>query len=409
MEDLVEIARDPRVRVTAGEPVVALEGGLQPFLFCSSRGTLVMQAQLPEKPYGTKDKMVYASRMATTVSRDGGRSWRPFVHLAGHDEANLEGGVVELRDGTILMLDTYVVPGTAQGKGVGELWVSRDDWKTLEGPRDVPFTLPRVNFDASSDDGGHQHRAARLHRSILELPGGELLTTMYSWYPEDTAPCSYMPKMMKTRSVIVRSSDGGDSWTAGATIAADPAVGTEGFGEPVVERVSVGPLKGRLVCLMRTGRDLYGCHSDDGGLTWSRYAAVAFPGVDIYAVEAWQGRFANGTDDLTRRYPWMQGAVVDPDLIEMRSGVFACAFGVRIPEKACWADPGYPRNGNYLAFSLDHGRTWTHVVELTSGVLTTHYMGVRELRDGELAVAYDLGAWGKPGRRAMCRSVRVKL
>lgn len=409
MDELVVVARDPRVRVTAGEPVVAMEGGLQPFLFCSSRGTLVMQAQLPEKPWGTKGKMVYASRMATAVSRDGGRSWQPFVHKPRHDEVNLEGGVVELRDGTILMLDTYVVPGAEPGRGVGELWVSRDDWKTLEGPRDVPFDLPRVNFDGSSDDGGHPHRAMRLHRSILELPSGELVAPAYTWYPEDTAPCSYTPTMMKTRSILVHSRDRGESWVAGSTIAADPAVGTEGFGEPVIERISRGPAAGRLLCLMRTGREMYGCHSDDEGRSWSRYLPVALPGIDIYAVEEWRDRFAGRTDGIVKKYPWMQGAVVDPDLVEMRSGVLACAFGVRIPEKACWADPSYPRNGNYVALSLDHGASWSHVLQLTSGIMTTHYMGLREVRDGELAVVYDLGAWGKPGRRAMCRSLEVEL
>lgn len=408
MENMLVVARDERVRVTTGEPVVAMEGGLQPFLFCSSRGTLVMQAQLPEKPFGTKNRMTYAWRMATAVSRDGGRSWHRFVHQDDHDEVNIEGGAVELRDGTVLMLDTYVVPAREPGIGTGELWRSHDDWRTLEGPHDVAFHLPLVDFDASSDDGGHPHRAARLHRSIIELPSGELLTTMYAWHAEDRAPCSYTPTMMKTRCIIVRSRDRGETWAAGGTIAADPAVGTEGFGEPVIARVSRGPASGRLLCLMRTGRDLYGCHSDDDGRSWSRYAPVSIPGIDIYAVEQWRDRFAGRSDAIVKKYPWMQGAVVDPDLVEMRCGILACAFGVRIPEKACWADPTFPRNGNYVAFSLDQGSTWSHVVQLTSGMMTTHYMGLREVRDGELAVVYDLGAWNQPGRRAMCRVMSVE-
>jgi hypothetical protein len=353
MEEPTELARDRRIRVSGTEPVLAIDGGLQPFLFCSSRGTLVVQSQLPERPFGTKRKMTFSWRLGTAVSRDGGRSWQRFVHEPGKDEVNLEGGVAALGDGTILALDTYVVPRGSPGRGVGELWVSRDDWRSLEGPADVDFELPRVVFDASSDDGGHPHRAARLHRSILEPPGGELIGSMYAWYAEDTAPNAYMPSMKKTRSILVRSADRGRSWRAGATIAADSGVGTEGFGEPVVARVTRGECAGRLVCLMRTGGDLYGCHSDDDGASWSPARPVSLPGVDIYDTPSWEARFAARTDDLVKRYPWMQGSVVDPDLVEMRSGVLACAVGVRIPERACWGDDhplrGAPRGARRRA------------------------------------------------------------
>ena len=47
-----------------------------------------------------------------------------------------------------------------------------------------------------------------------------------------------------------------------------------------------------------------------------------------------------------------------------------------IPQKACWAHPEHSWNGNYLAFSLDHGETWNNVVRMTSGVLTTHYVAI---------------------------------
>jgi hypothetical protein len=69
--------------------------------------------------------------------------------------------------------------------------------------------------------------------------------------------------------------------------------------------------------------------------------------------------------------------VVDPDLIELRSGLLVAAFGVRVPQKLCWQHPEHPWNGNYLAFSYDHGATWKNVVRMTSGVLTTHYMAIR--------------------------------
>ena len=51
-----------------------------------------------------------------------------------------------------------------------------DDWKTLDGPRDVLFDMPNAKFDGSSDDGGRPHSAQRAHRRILELPNGDLIT-----------------------------------------------------------------------------------------------------------------------------------------------------------------------------------------------------------------------------------------
>src|SRR5262249_6159922 len=105
----------------------------------------------------------------------------------------------------------------------------------------------------------------------------------------------------------------------------------------------------------------------------------------------------------------LRGAVVDPDLIELRSGLLVAAFGVRVPQKLCWQHPEFPWNGNYLAFSRDHGRTWSTVVRSTSGVLTTHYMAIKETpQNGTLYMAYDLGGWSKGlPRDVVGRTVKV--
>jgi hypothetical protein len=70
--------------------------------------------------------------------------------------------------------------------------------------------------------------------------------------------------------------------------------------------------------------------------------------------------------------------VVDPDLIELRNGLLVAAFGVRVPQRLCWKYPEHFWDGNYLAFSHDRGKTWSNVLRMTSGVLTTHYMAVEE-------------------------------
>ena len=394
------IEADGKLRLDFGPENPVLPRGLQPSLLRSAKGTLIVQAQIPEKPFPTK-RMVYPSAMETRISRDDGATWTKIPLKPGENGLNMEGGAVQLHDGTILALDTYIVPGQKPDEGIGQLYTSTNDWQTLEGPLNVDFDLPNVNFYASKDDGGHPHDAQRLHRRILELPNGDLLTTFYGQLNGDKTPATYMPLMMKARVMLVRSHDRGLHWKFIATVAVDPAVGTEGFCEPVIARISQGPKAGRLLCLMRTGRELREAISDDEGATWSPSQPLVFAGLDIYRTELWVDHFRNfkgakgklldenNPDDL-------RGAVVDPDLIELRSGLLIATFGVRVPQKACWAHPEHSWNGNYLAISTDHGETWKNVVRLTSGVLTTHYTAIEEtLTDNKLFVTYDLGGWSK--------------
>jgi len=398
------IESEGRLRFTFGKELLVLPRGLQPSLLRTASGALVLQAQVPEKTFPT-DRMVYFNAMETRVSRDAGQTWTKIPLKPGENGLNMEGGAVQLRDGTILALDTYIMPGKRSGEGIGQLYSSTNDWRTLEGPQDVTFELPGVNFHASTDDGGRPHNAQRLHRRILELPNGDLLTTLYGWMEGDDTPCTYTPAMKKTRVMLVRSTNKGRHWKLVATIAVDPAMGTEGFGEPVLARVSTGEKAGRLICLMRTGRELRECTSDDEGATWSPHRPRVIAGLDIYRTELWVDMLRNAKDFrgklLDENNPdELRGAVVDPELIELRSGLLVAAFGVRVPQKLCWRHPEHSWNGNYLAISRDHGKTWSHVVRMTSGVLTTHYMAVEEtLTDNQIFVTYDLGGWSKGMKR----------
>lgn len=389
---------DGKLRLTFGDERMVLPRGLQPSMLCTKSGTLVVQAQVPEKPFPSK-RMTYFAAMETVVSRDGGQSWTKIPLKPGENGLNMEGGAVQLRDGTILALDTYIAPGEREGEGIGQLYTSTDDWRTLQGPQDVVFELTGVDFFASTDDGGRPHNAQRLHRRIIELPNGDLLTTFYGWIKGDNTPSTYNPKMMKTRMMLARSTNRGQRWKLVSNVAVDPKVGTEGLGEPVLARVSQGPHTGRLICLMRTGRELYETISDDEGLTWTPARPRVFAGLDIYRTELWVDMFRNFPDFKGRLLDEnnpdeLRGAVVDPDLIELRSGLLVAAFGVRVPQKLCWRHPQHPWNGNYLAFSRDHGKTWSNVVRMTSGILTTHYMAIEETpTDNKLFVTYDHGGW----------------
>jgi len=395
---LVVLAADPRVSLTMHPPVAIIAGdGRQPFLFCSSQGTLFCQSQLNLAPFYTKKKEVYHGRIASAISRDFGQTWQPWTYQANHDDVNIEGGMVECADGTILLLDTYIMPGARPEHGVGEVWKSHDDLHTFVGPSDADFYLPKIEWGGSTGDNGSPHTSARLHRSVIEMPNHDLLTLVYSRFKGDTAPSAYMPTMMKSRVVVLRSSDQGAHWAYLATVGVDSGVGTEGFGEPVLVRLSQGSHAGRLLCLMRTGRDLYGSHSDDGGATWAVPAPVAFPGIDIYDTKQWEHLYADAQAPGYVPISEMIGAAVDPDLIEMHDGTLVCAVGVRTPARLFLKNWRAKANGDYLAFSFDGGDTWTHVVEFRSGAPTTQYMGLREIKPGLLYVVYDNSIWNMPG------------
>jgi hypothetical protein len=393
------IARDPRVQLSMHEPVTIMsDDGRQPYLFCTAKGTLLVQAQLRARAFDTKGKYVYHYRIGTMISRDGGATWNRFTAQEGHDDVYTEGGIHQEPDGTILMLDTFVMPGKQPDHGVGELWKSHDDLHTWEGPFAVDFTLPGIRFGAGSDDRGVPLPAAWMHRSMIALPNGDLLTTMYSWFTGDTAPCAYMPSMPKARSVLIRSRDHGATWAYESTIAVDGAIGTEGFVEPVLLRVAQGPHAGRLLCYMRTGRELYGARSDDSGATWSQPFPVRIPGIDVYRTDLWAHYFVDPKAPGYLPTDQLYGSEVDPDLIQMGNGTLVCAVGVRIPQRKYRENWHVPQNGDYLAFSCDGGDTWSQVVQFTSGAPTTQYMGIREIAPDVLYVAYDDSVWKMPGR-----------
>lgn len=407
------ILTDARVQVVAAPEALVIAGGLQPSMLYTREGTLVVQSQLPYASFPS-DRYVSRWAMGTVVSRDGAKTWRDLPLQEGRNGINLEGGALQRRDGSIIALDTYVTPGRQPGTGEGQLYTSRDQWKTLAGPFTITFDLPGVNFYGSSDDGGHPHAAIRLHRRILELPNGDLLTTLYGWWEGDDTPAGYMPTMRKTRVVLVRSSDGGRHWRQVSVIAADGSVGTEGFDEAVLGRIARGPRAGRLLCLMRTGRELWEAVSDDDGATWKRAPRV-FADLDVYRTEKWVEQFRGVKDrhgqPIENNPIEMIGAVVDPDLLVLRSGVVVASFGVRVPPRACWPRAEFPWNGSYLAVSLDDGQTWSHVVRMTSGVLTTHYTAIEESpKDNRIFFAYDLGDWRSgQGRATFGRHVDIQV
>ncbi|HVF09317.1 MAG TPA: sialidase family protein [Abditibacteriaceae bacterium] len=352
------------MKINIGPEKVILPGGLQPFMFQLKTGRLVVQAQL-ETPLGT----MFPGRWATLVSDDGGASWQPWsrADVTGGSPF-FEGCATHLSDGLAILLEWSARGPQPDGCWIARLWESHDNWDTAQGPFEARIPLPMAK--GGFDDDGHPVPELFLHRSLIELPHGDLLLTAYGWFEGDETPSTYRPSMNKLRCILLRSSDRGRNWRFISTIAVDPTIGEEGFNEPVLVRLTKGRHQGRLIALLRTGSNktfahnpIYQTESDDEGQTWTPPRPLNFENVD-------------------------------PDLIEMESGVLVASCGWRTAESRVnlTSEPKSigPGHGNYLVCSHDGGESWTNLTQITD-TPSSCYTTVREIAPGKLLLVYDIG------------------
>lgn len=346
-----EVAR-PALRIELGAEQLIAPGVPWPYLYQSRQGATVLFGHV-RWPQGGRYPIHYTAR-----SFDGRKTWQEWKPGPEHGRGPItEGSTVELRDGRSLLFDVHA-EHMGNKRFETNFWTSRDGFQTLQGPQKFSFVLPDAEV-SSFDDRGEPISRMYMRRSVVELPGGDLLATAYGHFEADKFATEYMPKMYKMRSFLLRSADSAQTWSYVSTIASDP-VEQEGFGEPVLVQLQHGPRAGRLICQMRTGREnpVYQCESDDEGKTWTR----------AYPLHWTYSRFGRSRPIVG----------VDPDLIEMQDGTLVMSFGHK---------PDYQEHGNYLAFSVDHGQSWTQVTPVSSTV-TMAYTGVRQVAPGELFVVY---------------------
>src|SRR5437870_3451690 len=101
------ILNDARVKLSFGNERMILDDGLQPSMLCTKSGALILQSQISTKPLPQK-RIFYPFALSTVVSRDEGETWKTFPLKPGDNGVNMEGGAVQLRDGEIIVLETYV-------------------------------------------------------------------------------------------------------------------------------------------------------------------------------------------------------------------------------------------------------------------------------------------------------------
>jgi hypothetical protein len=234
----------------------------------------------------------------------------------------------------------YAVTGSADFVKTGEYrvnaWRSTDELKSLSKEGATVFIPGGPSHARESGEWNGLY----VYRTILELPDGSWLMTMYGNFDEDRIPPQENDAQQETkymmRTFVVKSTDQGHSWNYLSSVAI-PSVGDpigEGFGEPAITLLD----DGRLLCIMRTGHHypLYASWSNDAGKTWS---APTYTGLD-------------------------RGC--DPCLIKLRDGRVALSWGRRYPEGwskiAAESDQSrfkYPGEGyTNLAISSNGGKTW---------------------------------------------------
>jgi hypothetical protein len=220
---------------------------------------------------------------------------------------------------------------------------------------EATLTIPEAT--GGTGDDGKPYEGPAFDHSIVKLSDGSLLGVMYGYFKTDTVLCpTFDPewKLYKYRTLVVRSTDRGRTWDYWATVAYDPEVGLESFCEA---DLLVLP-DGEVLCFMRTGGSgglhtpLYLARSSDDGKTWSKPEPIADRGV------------------------W-------PSACRMESGVVVVTYG---------------RPDNWLAFSLDDGRTWQGHFCFYQGP-TTSYNSLAEVEPGRLIVVYDRASLGPDGNQ----------
>lgn len=203
------------------------------------------------------------SRVVGSFSSDGGRKWSAPETIIDTPLMDADPTIIVARD----EIQVYSTSRPADKIVYTEMWKSS---RKFNGNR----WSESVKMPAH-----HKYEVGRIHVGMT-LPDGTLLMP-YSWdvLLEEEKPVGFEGNM-KLKSGVLRSRDGGRSWTPGGDMFVDvsekvSARGTGGVCEPAMVLLP----DGSIFALLRTSDAWhYQSRSRDGGLTWSTPAPSPLAG-----------------------------------------------------------------------------------------------------------------------------------
>ena len=208
-------------------------------------------------------------------SSDGGRTWsraEEFGFPLSDATRPRRGATTTLSDGTILVFGRYTQPHEREKDVfVTELFRSRDNFVSYDGPQRARISVPHVV--SGTDEYGQPVHGPFFEQSIVEMPDGGLLATMWGWFQQDQTRVDYPARwdkwqLKKSRAFLIHSKDQGLTWHYVGTIASRPEIGMEGFRLPTLGLLP----DGTLLSVVRNGdggQPLWSSRSTDEGRTWT--------------------------------------------------------------------------------------------------------------------------------------------
>jgi hypothetical protein len=291
-------------------------------------------------------------------SKDDGKTWGEKQYIGAiPDVDEREGCGIQLKDGTIIVgvfyNDLYKPDGIYNWDNkvklpdldrprLGAHWVnSKDNGKTWSQPKFMDLKgMPFKGIEGPTD-------------APIELPDGSIVMGVIAYGLEGDVDMG---------SVLLRSTDKGNTWKYVSTMAADKKKEKGGFVEPGIVRTRTG----RIIAAMRnhlSENAIYVTYSDDEGKTW----------VPVFRTD-------------------MVGHPVD--LIQLADGRIMATYGIRTGTGR-HSEPG----GIRACFSSDNGKTWDvkTEVQLRSDFINwdVGYPESIQLKDGRVMTAYYFNLFGK--------------